>query len=777
MSLEQLLYSFLPSNEYNDDLDTLLMWLHPNGHQNRPPSLRVKQCIRNISEIQSLEFPKLLNEYYMNITRSEYLKMIEMIGAESQLKFNSILSIEKSLSYPCTYIMLFQHEFVQVLNALRHYLVDNYPTFRKLLISDIRQLSLNDDLDLLQSYIDWIDASHAICISSKDVILDVIVEKIYIMCERYMKGKWTNRYLVMETFNKFIETYWSHFTKLLGCSENDHNLTTTVFNCFENTFIEIRTGEIYDIFLKSYPTSKPTILELKKTLRNNNNKIKNYNKIIRNYLKHFNKNILNPSVTTVDALLAYIRSIECFSILDPSGRYLKPLKNFIRPQLQQRKDLINILLYAILNLEESEFKELRITYVKDIDKLTNELSNNNDRNNDNFDRTDQIYNEQKRNSTDYIQRTGISLRDAQDFDDDMKNNSNNSTDKTYNGKLIYENVLKQFLIWVPEPNNIDGSSTNDINNDNNDMDDNTDGNVSMLSANDDSQIMTPSSRDTSNLLDVLLELCESKELFISEFLNVVTQKLLNLKSYHLDSKWMKCLQMIRDKYSVNSSNLISEEENGIFSGNSGINGNNNENSANGRNTNADMDDFTSSLNKIGVMLYDMKMSQRVYNKIQHTDTISHNENYMIFPKFITPLYWEPENVAIEDQIDNRSTSAKYPYNPEVQDEILKYAYEFSRLEPDKALHLCRDKGIITIEIDLVGKGKVSLTVTMPQYSVINKFDGDSGVVGLTLEQLLEDTRISKDELLTILHFWVEKHVLLYDIHTEKYVTNEAREIN
>jgi len=773
MSLEQLLYKFLPSDEYNDDLDTLLMWLQPQGHQNRRPSLRVKQCIRKISEVHSPEFPKVLNEYYMNIVRSEYLKMIDMTGTDPLLKFNSILSLEKNLSYPCTYIMMFQQEFVQVLNALRHYIVDNYPTFRKSLISNIRQLSLNDDFDLVESYVDWIDASHAICLSSKDVILDVIVEKIYIMCERYIKGKWTNRYLVMETFNKFIETYWSHFTKLLDCSENDHNLTTTVFNCFENTFISIRTDEIYDIFINSYPSSKPTILELKKTLRNNNNKMKNHNKIIQQYLKNFNKNILNPSVTTVDALLAYIRSIECFSILDPSNRYLKTLKNFIRPNLQQRKDLINILLYAILNLEESEFKDLGIVYVKDIDKLTKELSSNHQRNIDNFDRTDQIYNEQKRNSTDYIQRTGISLGDTQEIYDDIHSNINDN-DKNNNGKLIYENILKQFLIWVPEPNNIEGNSANNANNENNDIDDNTDGNISMLSTNDDSQMLSASSKDgSSHLLDILLELCESRELFISEFLKIVTKKLLTLKSYRLDSKWMKCLQMIRDKYAVNSSNIISEEEIGAFGTNSNDNGNNIDNGNRGRNTNGYIDDFTSNLNKIGVMIYDMQMSQRIYNKIQLTNTIPHNENYMIFPKFITPLYWEPENVAIEDQIDNRLTSNKFPYNSEVQDEILKYAYEFSRLEPDKALHLCRDKGIMTIEIDLVGKGKIPLTVTMPQYSVINKFDGNNGVTGLSLEQLIEETRISKDELLTILRFWVERHVLLYDIHTEKYVTNET----
>ena len=296
----------------------------------------------------------------------------------------------------------------------------------------------------------------------------------------------------------------------------------------------------------------------------------------------------------------------------------------------------------------------------------------------------------------------------------------------------------------------------------------------MLSTNDDSQMLSASSKDgSSHLLDILLELCESRELFISEFLKIVTKKLLTLKSYRLDSKWMKCLQMIRDKYAVNSSNIISEEEIGAFGTNSNDNGNNIDNGNRGRNTNGYIDDFTSNLNKIGVMIYDMQMSQRIYNKIQLTNTIPHNENYMIFPKFITPLYWEPENVAIEDQIDNRLTSNKFPYNSEVQDEILKYAYEFSRLEPDKALHLCRDKGIMTIEIDLVGKGKIPLTVTMPQYSVINKFDGNNGVTGLSLEQLIEETRISKDELLTILRFWVERHVLLYDIHTEKYVTNET----
>lgn len=766
MSIEQLLHSYVPQ-DHSDDLDILLTWLSPQGHLNRPPSLRVKQSIRLISEVQSKEFWRLLNDYYMNIVRTKYIALIRIVGNETTLNFNSILTMEKQLSFPCTYIMAFQQEFMQVLNALRHYLVDNYPLFRKAIIFNIKQLSLNDDLDLIGSYVDWLDSSHAPRLNSKDIILDLIVERIYSMCEENMTGIWTKRYLVLETFNKFIETYWTHFAKLLNCPEDDHDLTTTVFNCFENTFIKIRTKEIYDIFIKSYPESKPTILELKKTLRNNKNHVKNYNMIVQQYLKKFNKSILNPSITTVNALLAYIKSIECFLLLDPTGKYLKPFKIFVKPHLQKRKDLINIILYSILDLQVDEFHELGIKYIKDINKLSQQLLGTNNNNFENIRRTDQIYNEQKRNSTDYVNQRDVLITLNNDNSDMI------SKDKT----LIYANVLKEFLIWVPETTTIgdDNNASNDPLNDTSMMENETNGNISIIS-NSIIHDGTSINGSTYNLLDILLGLCESKELFISEFLQILTQKLLDLQSYRLDSKWMKCLRLIRDKYSATSTNMISEEEAGIFGGNDHTNrDSNNNNGTNMEGNNggsSEMNDFTTNLNKIDVMLNDIKFSERLCRKITQRHMIEHDPELRVFPKFISPSYWEPDNIPIESKIDATSELSKYHYNDHLQNEILKYAYEFSKIEPNKALRLCKGKGSMKIEIELEGQEPLNLTITVPQYSVIAAFSDDRNLKGHTIDELIATTHITKEEMQPILDFWINKNVLLYDNDTGRYVSNE-----
>ena len=765
-AIEELLYSYVPK-EHNDDLDNLLTWLSPQGHLNRPPSLRIKQSIRFISEIQSTEFWRLLNEYYMNIVRSKYIALIDIVGNEPTLKFNAILTMEKNLSFPCTYIMTFQQEFMQVLNALRHYLVDNYPIFRKAILFNIKELSSNDDLDLIDSYIDWLDSSHALRLNSRDIVLDLIVERIHLMCEERMTGKWTKRYLVMETFNEFIETYWTHFAKLLNCPEDDHDLTTTVFNCFENMFIKIRTEEIYDIFIKSYPDSKPTILELKKTLRNNQNHVKNYNVIMQQYLKKFNKSILNPSITTLNALLAYIKSIECFLLLDPTGKYLKPFKMFVKPYLQKRKDLINIILYSILDLRKNEFHELGIKYIKDINKLSEQLLQTNNNEYGNIQRSDQIYNEQKRNSTDYINQR------------DVLRTLNNSVGDaiTKNTGLIYENVLKEFLIWVPETTNIgdDKNTSNDPLNDTSFIENNMDGNTSIVS-NSIIQDGTTINASIFNLLDILLDLCESKELFISEFLQVLTQKLLDLQSYRLDSKWMKCLNLLRNKYSATSSNLISEEEAGLFGSNDeSIRENNNNN--NGMNieggNSGDMDDFTANLNKIDVMLNDIRFSDRLSRKISQDHMIEHDPQVKVYPKFISPSYWEPDNIPIESKIDSTSELSKYHYNDHLQNEILKYAYEFSKIEPNKALRLCKGKGSVNIEVELEGKDPLNLTITVPQYSVIDTFNVDQDHKGYTIGELITMTNITKEEIEPILDFWADKSVLLFNKDTGRYVSNDT----
>lgn len=74
-------------------------------------------------------------------------------------------------------------------------------------------------------------------------------------------------------------------------------------------------------------------------------------------MSDFKKYILNPSVTTVDALLRYVKTIKAFLVLDPTGRCLHSITTFVKPYFQERKHLVNVLLYAMLDLPEEELKE------------------------------------------------------------------------------------------------------------------------------------------------------------------------------------------------------------------------------------------------------------------------------------------------------------------------------------------------------------------------------------------------------------------------------------
>lgn len=756
MSSEQLLFSYLPNEDYTDDLNSILLWLHPEGNQSRPPSLRLKNCIRRISEIQNDEFSQLFTNYYMDIVREEYLSAIGSVNNGSAIKFNDILSLEKRLAYPCTFIPGLNDQLSVTIDNLRHYVIDNNAQICEMLINGIRTMTKNDDLDLVDPYVNWIDSSQASSITSKDVILDIMVEKISDMCHQTMCDKWANRYLVMEVFNQFIEKYWSQFARLLECPEDNHSLTTTVYECFEDTFIKIRTSEIYRIVIESYPTSIPTILELKKVLRNNKHKVRNYNTIIYTFLQEFEKQVLNPSVTTVDILLAYIKSMRCFMLLDSSGRYVKPLKIFVKPYFKQRKDLINILLWAILDLHEQEFKDLGIEYVKDIEKLSAGLSSGSDQTSSNSHKMDRMYDAQ--------------YKSPRQFSPNSNTSRGGVFDPEFQDRLVYENVLQQFLSWVPEPNTHNDLAVHAIQLD---TDGNLqDSNVSISSIPEDTSNNLPST-GKSYFLDILLEPTENKEQFIAEFMNVLTKKLMALKAYKLDSKWASCLRFIRRKYSRNDT--------GTFLGNSGSTMDNNavdENNNREHNVGADIDGFSFNMNKIDVMLYDMKSSEVLYNHIQQRKSGAPGD-VQIFPKFISTMYWEPEDVSPDKAVDSKAASKKYRYAPSLENSILQYAYEFSKVETNKALHFCRDAGTMEIEIEMgQPNGKpmlVKLDVTVPQYCVIQAFstsDTQQQPPALSVDELSALCRIPAAELPPILQFWVSKHMLLYDIHSEKYTTNE-----
>ena len=315
----------------------------------------------NTNKELQLQLLSTLKEYYIFQVRYHFFSHFENINY-----LKDIQRWENYYEFPLRYVPIFDLDingWSLELNSLRHYLLNRNMKFKNNLRTRLDKLIMDDDFDLADNLIQWLNSADG-SLSSMELIVNALFNKINKFCEDTMSGVWNKRFMIMETFNKFINQYWSQFSKLIGCPEDDHELTTTVFNCFESNFLRIRTKEIFDICVLAYPNSKVTLLELKKIMKD----FKDYANIVTTFLSDFKKYILNPSITTVDALLRYVKTIKAFLVLDPTGRCLHSITTFVKPYFQERKHLVDLLLYAMLDLPEEELKE-KITFKVDIKAL------------------------------------------------------------------------------------------------------------------------------------------------------------------------------------------------------------------------------------------------------------------------------------------------------------------------------------------------------------------------------------------------------------------------
>lgn len=684
---EQLLHSLLPNPEVSDDLNSFLCWLQPKEHQSRPPSLRLKNSIRAVIKNADMTFVDALKIYYFDLVRTEYMSAIKL---NAKISHRDLVRLEKRLGYPCDFVSLLDDGFVDVISSLNHYIIDTNESFRHRLKSKIRELILDDDFDLAVDIINWIDKSGAHALHSKDLILDIIIEKIGVICKTNMEGKWNKRFLVVETFNKFTSEYWSHFAHLLSCPEDDHNLTKVVYNCFESEFIRIRTEEIYDIIMDNGKDSKNTLLELKKILR----KPKDFEKLVSKLLMQFERKIMNPSVSTVDALLAYIKSMKCFMTIDFSGRYIKIISQFVRSFFRERKELVKIILYSILDFNGNDFQELQLQQIPNLEYLSHEI------------RDDLEYNSKNKMRSQYesTSRSFSAVYNGNSIDSSFildKNSSNKS--------LIYENILKQFLIWTPELN--DTVETDD-------------------------QDVVPIANASFSLFDILLEIFENKNDILSEFLSLLSKKLLYLKSYELETNWADCLQLLKNKYSKPYATIISGDSN-------------NEKKTN---ENPVDEEYQLNMNKINVILSDIKQSSTFFNEIRDIDPFA---DARIVPKFISPMYWEMEgSELIEQNIHNHLI-----YSSELLEKILRYGTAYCGINPGRMLTLYKDKGLVELELEFNDGRTQTFTVTMYQFTVIEKFND---ITELTLEQICTSSKMDIDNAVNALQYWVDHQVLGYN---------------
>ena len=683
-----------------------------SNHQLRPPSLRIKNIIKNLfpnnastspygvmnsaqannsivnegntnKELQ-LQFISTFKEYYVFQIRYHFFSHFSSINY-----LKDIQRWENYYEFPLRYVSIFDSSvngWSLELNSLRHYLLNRNKTFKTNLRTRLNKLIMDDDFDLASNLIRWLNSANG-SLSSMGLIVNALFDKISTFCEINMSGIWNKRFMIMETFNKFINQYWSQFSELIGCPEDDHELTTTVFNCFESNFLRIRTKEIFDICVLAYPDSKITLLELKKIMKD----FKDYTNIVTTFLSDFKKHILNPSITTVDALLSYVKTIKAFLVLDPTGRCLHSITTFVKPYFQERKHLVNVLLYAILDLPEEELKE-KISFKVDMKALLLLVETLHDSD------IDQSTNTPKSKDKNKVGSFPWNLH--------VKGKKEKNGSSSVNQSMLYEHILNHYLTWVPEPNDM------------------IPGNIK-------------SSSIKTNLFEVLLDLFESREFFISEFRNLLTDRLFTLKFYKLDNKWSRCLKLIREKIvksaETNQANYIA---NGII----GL----------PQTTAPAADADLSNINSIDVMLWDIKCSEELCLKMHEVAGL----NLAIFPKFISLLYWKHNGDT------NNTNELTFNLPASLENELQKYSDIYSQLKPGRKLQLCKDQGKIEMDLNFNDGRKLVLDVSLEQFSVINQFNSTNDEpVYLSLEQLSESLNIAPTRLLDLLNFWIQRGVL------------------
>lgn len=660
-----------------DELDSLLTWLNPNeqlsNHQMRPPTLRLKNGIKLLLNPQLdsdsefvYQLQYLLRYYYIYQVKLHFFSSFD-----SMKTFKDIQRLERYYEFPLRHTYLFannSNEWLVELNGLRHYLLNRNRVFRYQLKKRLRFLLNEDDFDLSEELIKWIDNANG-SLSSRDIILDILVEKVSQFSETRMNKIWNQRFLTMETYNIFITKYWNQFATLLKCAEDDHNITNVVYCCFERQFLKIRSQEIFDICVLSYPDSKPTILELKKLLLKSNESTS----IVVQFLSEFEKRVMNPSVTTVDALIAYVKTVKSFLTLDPTGRYLQSFTSFVNPYLQERSDLVIVLLYAILDLDSENFEnDIRIAIDSNaLYMLSKEL----------------------RDPEFGIEGKLVANKRKMDMNSDAIGKS--STDDS---SLLYKQVISQMLIWHPEATNTSSKKQKKYSLE-------------------------------KNLLDILLEIFENNDVFISEFLKLLTKKLLMLKFYKLDVRWTKCLKLLKDKFKINNT-----ESSGV-STNIGDVGSS---------------EFT-YMNNIDVMLWDMKNSNELSERMHHIEGLDKR----IQPKFISSLYWNQNKKG-------KASTSNYHIEPYLANQFEKYTKSFSQLKQGRTLHLIKDQGTIDLDFSFEDGRKISCEATFEQNCVINVFAENNLEKGFSLDYLNKNTKIELSRLKDILHFWMDQKVLYFD---------------
>lgn len=751
--------------QLEDDLNIVLQWLLPKEHCCHPPSLRVKDSIKKIVQSSSRQFNNGFKLYYYDIIRGQYFKFLN--AHMNSITYTQLCKLESEFYYPLQFITILndvdsvEDSLDSVLFSVRHYFIDTNKQFRDYLSTEIKRLIYEEDFNLCQKLIKWIEESNSDNFNAKGLVLDIMLKEIENNCHRSMKGVWNDINIVKSCYDKFMESLWPGFIWLLQISNNassssdnsnitdDKDIPGLIYNYVEKQFIDIRMDEIFELIINCSKTG-PTLYELRDIVSKYNGLI---DKFIIKFLGQFQKVINDGSKSTTEILTTFIMSIDVFIYLNIRDHYLRVLTTFIKSILVSRDDLTEIYLCSILNLNDKEFHIFNINKPEGFANLTSVL------------RGDHLVSFTSISSE--IAPSHIKNKHISSSSSSLSFSSNSKQD----GMIIFD-LLRQYQTWVPDGISKDPGKDINMLKQNNDMNENVSMNNNIMK----NGIIY----GRSNLItDCLLSIIDDKDKLITILLNIITLKLLRTPNRKLGKKYLVAYHLMykRIRYghnliifndiNVNTDKNTSETNNNII--------------LNKNNPTQNTDDIDSELiindgqikryndriryvtaideeeeifvkfNKINVMLGDMKESDRLEKHIIQDDL-------RIYPKFVSSYYWNLKKTNQKDH--NSDVENRMRINNQLEDKILSYTKGYNFLRPGRVIKYCKGDTIVSITLcDSNTHKETKHDVTMSQYSIIEKFNNN--ILRIKIDDLSKQCGMTHTELLNAAQYWIEKGILGY----------------
>lgn len=496
------------SGTSEDEIDIVLTWLQPE-FQPQIPTLRIKQCLKALLEHMDEKTRYMIQEYYMTMIRTHFFTHFKDI-----VHWKEMMKLEKL--YVSKMEFLFAGDYDSGSGSETYWINNEMILFKRLLMkhnlvfsdnyqAKLEGLILDDDLERFEQMYQWL----APACNGQEIEFNVKIINLKVdqLSKRMMQKRMDDRYLVMNTYNCFIKTFWSKFSKLL-INQDDHELTTTIYQSFENNFIWYKCDEFYTDIVPSFPESRNCLLEFRSIL---NKDIKSVGTKVLETLYHgFVSRFLTSSLLTCEILCYYIKTVKCLKIIDPMGMCLRSLSKAVRKHLNSRPDLIKILVIGLFPFKMEEGIQLlastdnSLVHYQKLEQFSKELG-------------------------DFSM--GPELPQALPWF-----NQQHLPRCTYTGN---DEVLLQYLNWVPNPPKIKL-----------DVEDFED-----ADADDDIKYVPP-----TDMIQVLLDILKSKRALVDDILGVLSTKFIEAEEYTLDPEWKKIMDILLNHLEVTRQGTVTSEE-------------------------------------------------------------------------------------------------------------------------------------------------------------------------------------------------------------------------